>query len=147
MKLQRTIAIQATPEAVYDLLMDPTRLGDWVTIQQSLKDPPAGPLKQGSYITQRLRVAGTSFDVRWKVLEARRPEHVVWEGRGPWGSQARTIYDLQPGGNQTTVFCYENEYKIPGGPLGELAGRALKTASGHEADLSLDQFKRLVEDQ
>lgn len=144
MRLDREIRIEASPEALYDLVMDPSRLREWVTIHQALKSAPNGLLERGSQLVQRLHVAGTSFDVHWTVLEATRPDYVLWEGTGPWGSRASTTYTLRRQG-EATVFGYSNEYRLPGGPFGEIASRVLSPASGREADLSLAQLKTLAE--
>jgi uncharacterized protein YndB with AHSA1/START domain len=37
MKVERRTAIAAPAERVYDVVMDPRRLGDWVTIHDHLK--------------------------------------------------------------------------------------------------------------
>jgi carbon monoxide dehydrogenase subunit G len=144
MKVERRIDIAAPPDRIYDVLMDPRRLEDWVTIHAGLKDAPDGDLREGSELTQWLKLAGRRIHVDWKVVEAERPSRVVWEGHGPVHSRARVIYDLTREGEGTS-FCYLNEYKLPGGPLGRLGGRALERISGREADRSLERLKQLSE--
>ncbi|MDQ4049075.1 MAG: SRPBCC family protein, partial [Actinomycetota bacterium] len=68
MKVEREIDIAADPEEVYAVLMDAQRLEDWVTIHDELLDAPQGPLKKGSKLTQRLRLGGKCFTVRWTVV-------------------------------------------------------------------------------
>ena len=46
-------------------------------------------------------------------------ECAVWEGRGPVRSHARTEYHLTENGDGGTDFHYVNEFKAPGGPLGQ----------------------------
>ena len=144
-KLEREIDIQASPDAVYDVLADPTCLGEWVTIQEELEEAPNGDLKAGSKLRQRMKVAGQRFRLHWTVIEADRPTRIVWEGRGPMGSKARAIYELSGDGDGGTKFSYMNEYGLPGGPAGKLAGRAILGASGREADRTLKRLKKLVE--
>ena len=144
MKVEREIEIAASPEAIYDVVMDPARLGEWVTIHAGLKDAPNAELRQGSHLTQCLKVAGQRFDVRWTVAEAKRPSRVVWEGKGPVRSRARTVYELH-GNRNGTRFSYLNEYTLPGGPLGRLGGRVTGPASAREAERTLRQLKALVE--
>jgi carbon monoxide dehydrogenase subunit G len=144
-KLEREIHIDAEPEAVYDTLMDPDCLGDWVTIQDELLQAPDGDLEQGSELVQRCKVAGQRFKLRWKVEKADRPRKTVWNGKGPLGSKARVTYDLAPNDGGTR-FTYTNEYSLPGGPVGKLAGRAVVGASGVEADRTLKRLKKLIEE-
>ena len=144
-RLERKIDIEASPEDVYDVLADPSCLGDWVTIQEELEEAPEGDLRPGSRLRQRMRVAGTRFRLSWTVVEADRPSRIVWEGHGPMGSNAKAIYELSADGDGVTRFSYLNEYGLPGGPAGRLAGRAILGASGREADRTLKRLKQLVE--
>jgi carbon monoxide dehydrogenase subunit G len=144
-KLEREIEILAPPDAVYDIVSDPTCLGDWVTIQEELEEAPKGDLEAGSTLRQRMKVAGTRFHLSWTVVEADRPTRIVWEGRGPMGSKAKAIYELSGNGDGGTRFSYMNDYGLPGGVAGRLAGRAILKASGREADRTLQRLKKLVE--
>ena len=144
-KLERTIDVEATPEEVYDILTDPHCLGEWVTIQEELVESPDPPLEEGDRITQRMKVAGKGFEVSWDVEVAERPTKVQWAGGGPMGSVARATYELEPNGDGGTRFSYTNEYEVPGGPVGKVAGRALVQASGGEADATLKRLKEFIE--
>ena len=143
-KLRRDIEIHASPEQVWDVLMDPDHLGDWVTIQEYLGDAPKGDLVNGSTLVQHCRVAGQRFELHWKVVEADKPRRAVWEGEGPLGSRATVVYELQQNGGGTK-FHYTNEYRLPGGIIGKVGGAAVVGASGHEANKTLKRLKRLVE--
>lgn len=144
MKVEREIDIAAAPEDVYAVLMDADRLADWVTIHEGLVEAPGGPLEEGSTLTQRLRLAGKCFTVRWTVVENERARRVVWQGRGPMRSRASAIYDLAPNADGTH-FSYTNEYELPGGPLGRLAGPVVSRVTAGELDRSLERLRRLVE--
>jgi carbon monoxide dehydrogenase subunit G len=143
-KLEREIHIDAAPEDVYAKLMDPDCLGDWVTIQEELLEAPSGDLQKGSELVQKCRVAGQKFKLKWKVESADRPHKTVWQGKGPLGSKAKVTYDLAANDGGTD-FTYTNEYSLPGGPLGKMAGRAVVGASGAEADKTLKRLKKLIE--
>ena len=144
MKVERTIEIDAPAKEVYDVVMDPSRLSDWVTIHDHLEDAPNGPLKQGSKLTQSLRLAGQHFKVRWTVVENDPCRRVVWEGRGPVGSHAQVVYPFDKNG-QGTRFSYMNKYDLPGGVIGRVAGRAVSRVTEKELDGSLRRLKSLVE--
>ncbi len=144
MNVQREIHIDAPPQTIYEVIMDAGRLGDWVTVHEGLEDAPDGALRKGSTLTQRLKLAGRSFTVRWKVVENDRAQRVVWEGDGPVRSRAKVIYDLTPEGDGTR-FSYTNEYHLPGGALGKLAEPAVRRVSAGELDRSLEALKKLVE--
>lgn len=143
-KLEREIHIDASPEDVYATLMDPDCLGDWVTIQDELLEAPSGDLEKGDTLVQRCKVAGQKFKLRWKVEQADRPSKAVWRGKGPMGTEAKVIYELAENDGGTR-FTYTNEYDLPGGPVGKLAGKAIVGASGGEADKTLARLKKLIE--
>jgi len=143
MKVEREIDLAASPEQVYEMLMDPSRLGDWVTIHERFEDAPE-TLEQGTRMTQTLKVAGQRFTVNWKVTQADRPSKVTWEGKGPAGTSARVVYDLDEQ-DDGTHFTYLNEYELPGGAAGRIAGRAVSAAAGREVERSLDRLKKKLE--
>jgi carbon monoxide dehydrogenase subunit G len=143
-KVERSITIAAPPERVYDTVMDPSRLEDWVTIHHQLVDAPNGPLEKGSKLTQTLRLAGRRFTVRWTVVQNEPCKQVVWEGQGPVASHARVVYGFHQDG-EATRFSYTNEYDLPGGALGRVAGRAVARITQKELEGSLQRLKSLVE--
>jgi len=145
-RVTTSIEIAAPPRAVWDLALDPDRLGEWVTLHKRLGAVSERPVREGSTMEQVLSIAGVHFKVRWRAVEVEAPELVVWEGRGPARSRARTSYRLAPGTAGGTRFEYENEFTPPGGPLGRVAGHALVDGfSRHEADRSLRRLKALLE--
>jgi carbon monoxide dehydrogenase subunit G len=143
-KVERSIEIAASPEAVYDVVMDPERLDEWVTVHEALVHAPNGVLKEGDELAQKLKIAGQAFKVTWKVETAHRPRDVEWEGRGPMGTKARVSYDLEPRADGT-CFNYLNEYELPGGPLGKIGARAFRRKAAKEADRTLVKLKGLLE--
>ena len=143
MKIERSIEIDAPPEDVYEIVMDPHRLGDWVTIHVGLHDPP-GDMDEGAELGQSIKVAGQRFKVQWRVVKADPPRSTRWEGRGPLGAKARVKYELEDRGD-STCFHYTNEYDFPGGPLGRLGAKAFERTAGKEADRTLEKLKGLLE--
>ena len=144
MRVERTIEIAAPPERVYEVVMDPRHLEDWVSIHEGLLEAPEGELKKGSELVQCLKLAGRTFNVHWKVVEDDCPKRVVWEGQGPVHSHAKVMYQFERNGHGTR-FSYMNEYDLPGGPLGKLAGRSVAGVARREADRTLEKLKKLIE--
>ena len=145
MKVERSVDIAATPERIYEVIMDPSCLERWVTIHKALEAAPAGQLERGSELTQRLHLAGRDFTVHWKVIENRSARKVVWEGRGPLRSHAGVTYELTPNESSGTCFTYTNEFALPGGPLGRFAGPVIRRVTTGEVDRSLERLRTLVE--
>ncbi len=144
MEITKTIKIAAPPEEVYATVMDPRRLGDWVTIHEQLVEAPPGELDLNDELVQKLKVAGKKFTVRWTVTRDDRPNSVEWQGTGPLGTDARVAYGLKADGDATT-FSYSNEFKLPGGAAGRLAGKAVGKAAERETGRTLEKLKTLIE--
>lgn len=126
--------------------MDPSYLGDWVTIHRWVKDVSSDPLHEGSTMKQCLHLRGVSFHVHWKLIDVNAPNHAEWEGQGPAHSVARIRYELRRDGDVATEFEYINEFTPPGGRLGSMASRMIVgAASEREAERSLAKLKALVE--
>lgn len=146
MRVERRVDLSAAPERVYDIVMDPARLADWVTIHDRLEGRAPRRLEQGSRLTQRLRLAGRAFTVRWTVVENDPCRRVVWEGSGPVASRARVEYGFARH-DDGTRFSYVNEYHLPGGPLGRVAGKTVARVTARALDGSLKRLRALVEFQ
>jgi uncharacterized protein YndB with AHSA1/START domain len=137
--------IAAPPEAVWDVVMDPARLGGWVTIHRGVRDVSDGRPHVGFEMNQTIHLRGVNFRVRWELTECDPPRRALWEGRGPARSKAHIEYVLEPE-NGGTRFHYRNEFSPPLGPLGAAASRALVGGiPEREAQRSLERLQALLE--
>ena len=114
-EVHSSIDIAAPPERVWALAMDPSRLGDWVTIHRRMHDHSDGGPTRGYEMEQTLHLRGVNFKVHWELVACDAPNHAEWHGRGPARSHAETEYRLtaHDGG---TRFDYRNEFRAPLGP-------------------------------
>lgn len=141
-----SIDIAAPVEEVWRTVMDPQRLGDWVSIHRSLDDHDDGSPRTGYEMQQCLALRGVPFHVRWKLVRCDAPHAAEWHGRGPARSHAETEYRLDDDGSGGTRFHYRNVFKAPLGPLGAVASRALVGGLPRkEAETTLAQLKALLE--
>ena len=143
--VRSSVAIAAPPPAVWAVVMDPRRLGEWVTIHRDLRGYSADPPREGSTMEQVLHLRGADIHVSWLLVECREPHYARWEGRGPARTTAHIEYRLQAvdGG---TLFDYQNEFRPPLGAVGALASAAVMgQAPQREADHSLAALRRLIE--
>ena len=140
------IDIHAPLERVWETVMDPNRLKDWVTIHRAVRDVSDVPLRKGSTMEQVLHMRGVSFHVHWIVVALRAPNVAEWEGRGPAHSRARIQYELTARDDGQTLFEYTNEFTVPGGRLGSAASKVVVGGtSEREASNSLVRLKALLE--
>ena len=107
----------AARRRVYDVVMDPRRLGDWVTIHHHLEGSPRSPAQEGVAADPvpeagGQEVQGALAGHRERPLRARR---VGGPRAGRLTRRVEYRFDSNDGG---TDFSYVNEYDLPGGPLG-----------------------------
>ena len=141
-----TTEIAAPPQAVFDLIMDPTRLREWVTIHRAVENVSPDPTKAGARMDQTLHMHGVNFKVHWTLAKVDPPFRAEWQGRGPAHSNASIVYALKGEPDGPTVFDYLNDFGAPGGMLGRVASRVLVGgASEREAHNSLQRLKELME--
>lgn len=145
-RVHQQIDIAAPPQVVWDTVMDPQRLSEWVTIHRSVKVKSPDPTAEGARMEQVLHLRGMSFKVTWTLESVHPPREAEWHGRGPALSHALIRYHLTENVDGTTRFDYTNEFSAPGGPLGSVASRVLVGhASEREAMESLTRLKALIE--
>jgi uncharacterized protein YndB with AHSA1/START domain len=144
-RVTASIEIDASPERVWEIVMDPQCLERWVTIHRRLLRADAGPPEVGFEMEQAIHLRGVTVDVHWELVECEPPRRAVWEGRGPARSRAHTEYLLRGNGGGTR-FDYQNEFRAPLGPVGAIVSRALVGGMPQrEANHTLQELKREIE--
>jgi uncharacterized protein YndB with AHSA1/START domain len=142
-----SIQIARPPQEVWQTVMDPRRLGEWVTIHRALRHADEGAPRVGFEMEQRVHLRGVSMDIHWRLVECDLGRRAVWEGRGPARSRAHTQYTLYPLADGGTRFEYANEFHAPLGPIGALASRALVGGiPEREAQRTLERLRALLQD-
>jgi uncharacterized protein YndB with AHSA1/START domain len=140
------IEIDAPLQRVWETVMNPHRLRDWVTIHRAVRHVSDEPLSRGSTMEQTLHIHGLPFRVHWTLTHLSAPHSAEWEGHGPAHSRARIQYKLSGSDGGPTTFEYTNEFTTPGGRLGNAASKLVVGAtSERETHASLARLKKLVE--
>jgi carbon monoxide dehydrogenase subunit G len=140
-----TIHIAAPPEDVWKMVMNPSQLGEWVTIHRKLVHADDGPPRVGYTMDQQIHLRGVSLEVHWTLVECRAGKLAVWEGRGPARSRAHSEYALSAD-DAGTRFDYRNEFRPPLGPVGALVSRALVGGMPErEAKRTLERLRAYLE--
>ena len=117
--VRASIDIDAPREQVYDLVLDPSRLDEWVTIHRRInarRRSAARGLRDGADAVPARQLQG---DVDADRGRPPRPRHLG--GPRPAPSYARTSYSLNDTEAAARSSDYENEFKAPGGFLGAAA--------------------------
>ena len=139
------IDIAAPIEQVWDKIMDPACIREWVTIVDSIDHVDSGPVRPGFHMEQTLHLRGVRFKVRWTLTDLEAPNFARWEGAGPARSTAVTEDRLTFADGRTRVD-YRNEFRTPFGPLGAAASRVIVGGIPQkEANASLRRLKEILE--
>jgi len=145
-EVRMEIDLPAPPEEVWDLVMDPERLEQWVTIHRKLGEHSSGRPRVGSWMKQTMSIRGAHFKVNWELVVCEPGKRAEWHGKGPARSHAETEYVLTENGNGGTHFSYRNIFKAPMGLIGAAASKVLVGGvPEHEAEASLAALKSLLE--
>ena len=136
--------IPAPPAEVWKVIMDPRRLGEWVTIHSRLIHADEGPPRVGFTMDQVVHLRGVNVEVHGRLTDCRAAQLAVWEGRGPAHSRARSEYVLRAADGGTR-FDYRNEFHPPLGPIGAIVSRALVGGMPQrEAGRTLERLRSLT---
>lgn len=139
------IDIAAPIDEVWDKIMDPDCIRQWVTIVDSIDHVDRGPMRPGFRMDQTLQLRGVRFKVRWTLAEIDAPHFARWEGAGPARSMAVTEDRLTARDGHTRMD-YRNEFRTPFGPLGAAASRVIVGGIPQkEAAASLRRLKEILE--
>ena len=98
---QESITVHASPEAVYDLVSDVTRTGEWSPVCTSCWWHDSGAARVGARFTGRNERSGRTWETVSEVVAAERGREFAWvvgDGYVRWG------YTMTPidGGTELT---------------------------------------------
>lgn len=101
LRYSESIMIAASPEEVYDMVADVTRMGEWSPVCKACWwDDGAGP-HAGAWFTGRNEVPGRTWETRSQVVAAERGREFAFAVGGGW---VRWGYTFAPaeGGTEVT---------------------------------------------
>lgn len=146
-EVREQVEIEAPQEAVWDLVMDPDRLGEWVSAHSHATfDDPDGSLDEGDSFEQVLCLGGQPVGVTWTLTKSDKPGLAEWDAQGPKGTGAKVRYVLDSA-NGGTRFRYENDFDLPRGPVKLVAGKIAGAPARRAARKSLANLKTLAESE
>jgi ribosome-associated toxin RatA of RatAB toxin-antitoxin module len=96
-----SVVVRATPEAVYDLVSDVTRTGEWSPVCRACWWDEGGSARVGAWFTGRNEVPGRTWETRSQVVAADRGREFAWV---VGGSLVHWAFRMEPadGGTRLT---------------------------------------------
>jgi uncharacterized protein YndB with AHSA1/START domain len=134
-----SVEIDAPPEKVWTVVSDPRNLPRWDRHIVRVEGVPKAGIKEGSQYATTVRFMGVRAGARSTVVELRPNRYAKVHVRGALDADVETWLDPLDGGR--TRLRHRVNFRFKGGPLGELAARAVNALGAPSL------LKRGVEEQ
>jgi uncharacterized membrane protein len=122
------VEIDAPAERVWAVVSDPRSLPSWDRHIVAVEGAPAHGLHTGASYTTTLRLLAVRAKVRARVVSWEPPHRAVIRLTGLLDAVVTTI--VEPLDGDRSRLRHEVDYRIRGGPLGDLAARSLSLLGG-----------------
>ena len=139
--LSTTLTVEASADAVFDVVADPARSPEWQTLLVEMGPISGRPGGIGSSYIGYYRVAGRKLAGRFVVTAAERPtlHQISGTTTGGW---TRWTTIIEPAGDRCVVRV-DMEYELPGEIVGSLFGMLTGNRIEREFRASYDRLRRL----
>jgi uncharacterized protein YndB with AHSA1/START domain len=121
--IRSEIEIDAPPQRVWEILIDPERLPQYNATIIEVSDATGRLDQVGATYRAVARVYGRRIEGDWEVTEVVPLRRLVVRGLAPGGGAATVIGTLEPTDRGTTRAAVEIDYQLPAGFLGELVNK------------------------
>jgi carbon monoxide dehydrogenase subunit G len=140
--VERSIVIEATPEAIDAIATDPNRLPDWYVGIQEVK--PDGKYPQvGGVIDTVYKAMGISFKIKMTSVEYAQGQSMRINMEGMITGSNHWAYQSE--GEHTRLIA-TFEYEMPGGGVGQAVNKlVVERMNTENLEKSLANLKGLVE--
>lgn len=143
--IETSILINASVEAVVELLDDSKRISMWSAGVASNDADPGYPAEKGSVNRLTYKAAGISLDTSLTTLEYDQYRLRKFELKGMMNGITTWVLEKEGDATRLTTTV---EYYMPGGGLGKIAVRLLvERANERNLKASLTNLKERVEEQ
>jgi uncharacterized protein YndB with AHSA1/START domain len=122
--VRQWVVVEAPPEEVWRVVADPRNLPRWNRSIRSVEGVPEDGLKPGDRYTTIMGALGVTFRVEARVEEIDPPRFARIRLSGPVEATVRTW--VRPIGTSRSRLEHEIEYRLRGGPIGEVIARGLQ---------------------
>jgi carbon monoxide dehydrogenase subunit G len=136
-----TCEIVAPLEAVWGIVKDPSRYGDWNVTHTGFPDGAPEFYAEGMRIREKVVILGMPAEARWTITHYEDLRGVAMEGDGPMGLTLRQILALTPSGDGTLA---EVTTSVSGSRLLKPIVESLAQAARKAAGESLEKLTALA---
>ena len=127
-RVEFDVVVDAPPEAVWEVISDPRRLPYWDRHIVRVEGVPTGGLREGVRYTTEMRFFAVRTTIDGEVLEWDPPNRCTIRLTGLL--EATVISTIEPLAGDRSLLEHVVDYRLRGGPLGEVAARSLGRMGG-----------------
>jgi uncharacterized membrane protein len=140
--LEKSIMINATPEAIEAISLDTPRVPEWYAGVESIS--PDGTYPQpGGKADVVYKSGGVTFKMKMTVTELEPGQSFAQSMEGMIAGNYRTTYEGQGAATKVTMRF---DYEMPGAALGKVLDKlVVERMNAKNLDSSLSKLKELVE--
>ena len=140
-KIEKTVEFDATPEKLWAVVSDPSRLGEWLGMHKAWKGEVPTEFTKGSQVTAVVSLLNMPNTITWTVDEFEAPKRVRLSGTGLAGVKVAISLDVAPHGAGSQLgIAAEFEGQMIVGAIGQ----AVEKAGTQELDESTAKLADLV---
>jgi len=121
--IERSVEVRATPEKVWDVLVDVRRLPEVSRHTIEVKDAPERLTHEGERFTQTVMAVGKRFESEWSVMRLEPGRVLTIEGSVGFGVRYCLTESVEPAGPGRSRLSVCIRYTLPFGPLGRVASK------------------------
>lgn len=125
-KVSMSETIPASPERVWEVAADLSRLGEWLTLHEAWRGTVPEQLAVGTTLTSVVSVKGMRNRIAWQIDDLNEPRALTLSGNGVGGVATSLELVLRSEGERTQV---DITVALSGrplfGPIGAAVGKAL----------------------
>jgi uncharacterized protein YndB with AHSA1/START domain len=127
-RVEFDVVVDAPPEAVWEVISDPRRLPHWDRHIVRVEGVPAGGLRKGMRYSTEMRFLAFRSTIDGEVLEWDPPKRSAIRLTGLL--EATVTSTIEPLAGDRSLLEHVIDYRLRGGPLGEIAARSLARMGG-----------------
>ena len=141
-KVNATVEIAAPQNKVWEVISDPARYDEWLTIHTKWKDGTPEAFTEGAQVAEVVTMLGMANTIVWTVDEFTPPSRMKISGEGMAGVKSAFTLNIDSDGNGGSKVGMDAEFE--GQMIVGAMGAAVEKDAKEQLELSLAAFEKLV---
>jgi uncharacterized protein YndB with AHSA1/START domain len=134
--------LPAPVAAVWAMIADPSRWGDWFSIHEKwMSDIPA-TLTPGTHLAAKIVMLGMANKIEWTVDSVDAPHRLSMSGVGMANVKCAFTFDLRPVGDAASNFTLSGDFD--GAMIKGALGKAVEKDGAKQLEKTLAQLTELA---